>query len=280
MPPFTCRRVLYSFLVLLLLWLCGLIYELCYAISDGLKEERYFLKLEDQQLRQSYPFTDIDAQSASGTGTPPVNQLEPLFPDIVQLSTFGYRKSLRLHQDETCEFPLEHVWIYVAGRRTCPKQDGIEMCEEYIRAFDRLLEFHHTQPPAANAYISFVDCDISANLCHDWGIEANIMINMQSLSPCGIHVPEDMDPEFRFHCPVVWRFIGLPLASTPYRSFRTFPSAFEQLKALTSINGFIDAIDPLPDIIALNYTDLMMLHGQNLLNQLQAEKYEPLRQLS
>lgn len=274
MPPITCRHVLYLFLILLLIWFCGLIYELYYAIHDGLKEEKYFLKLETQRSEHSYHSTDLDAHSNSRSGPSPVDNLEPLFPEVVQLSTFGYRKSLRLYQDDTCEFPLEHVWIYVAGRRTCPKQDGREICEDYIEAFDRLLEFHHTQRPAANAFLSFVDCDVSGNLCHDWDIDANIMINMQSLSPCDVHMQEDNDSEFRFHCPVIWRFVGLPLAITPYRSLQTFPSAFEQLKALTSINGFIDAIDPMPDLITMNYTDLMKRHGENMLNELQATKHQ------
>ena len=175
----------------------------------------------------------------------PNDRLRPLFPDLVQLNSWSWAESLRLHPDGSAQYPMEHVWIYIAGNKTCPKDDGLALCESFVHAFDRVIQYHHVARPAAGAFLSFVDCDISPGICDAWGVDANIMVNLQTMSPCDPHLPTEEDPEFRFHCVAAWRFIGLPLKMLPNRSLRTFPSAYEQLLSLTTNDGFIDAIDPL-----------------------------------
>ena len=139
---------------------------------------------------------------------------------------------------------MEHVWIYLAGNKTCPKSDGIALCEDFIDAFDRVIQYHHIYQPAAGAFLSFVDCDLSS-ICDEWGSDANVLVNLQTMSPCTSHIPTDEDPEFRFICTAAFRFIALPLLETPTRSLKQFPSAYEQLLSLTTNDGFIDVIEPL-----------------------------------
>jgi hypothetical protein len=240
------RRICIGLLILLLtlvsVWTVGFIREL----FEFWREVAYFEEL--------HRISDLDAtwESLSRMGLseiaekpPPWNdRLIPLFPDVVQLRSWTWAKQLRLYPDGTAEYPMEHVWIYLAGNKTCPKGDGIALCEDYVDAFDRVIQYHHVKRPAAGAFLSFVDCDLSS-ICDEWGAEANIIVNLQTMSPCTSHLPTDDDPEFRFICSAAFRFIGLPLSKTPTRSLERFPSAYEQLLSLTTNDGFIDAIEPL-----------------------------------
>ena len=76
-------------------------------------------------------------------------------------------------------------------------------------------------------------------------MEGNVLVNLQTMSPCILHMPTSDDPEYRFVCTAAFRFIALPLSKTPTRSLVRFPSAYEQLWSLTTNDGFIDAIEPL-----------------------------------
>ena len=210
-------------------------------------ETAYFEELErlDQLDREWKTFSKMNLSEMVEEPPSFNNRLRPLFPDLVQLKSWSFNQQLRLHEDGTCHFPQEHVWIYFAGKRTCPSSDGLSMCEDFIDAFDRVIQYHHVRGPAAGAFLSFVDCDVSTSLCTQLGVESNIMVNMQSKSPCKSHMPDKKDPKLRWYCPVIWRFIGLPLEKMPTRSIQVFPSAYEQLLSLTSVDGFIDAIDPI-----------------------------------
>jgi hypothetical protein len=174
---------------------------------------------------------------------PPWNERrKPLFPDVVQLRSWTWKQQLRLYPDGTAKYPTEHVWIYLASNKTCPKSDGIALCEAFIDAFDRVIQYHHVKKPTAGASLSFVDCDLSS-ICDEWWMEGNALVNLQTMSPCILHMPTSDDPEYRFVCTAAFRFIALPLSKTPTRSLARFPSAYEQLLSLTTNDGFIDAIE-------------------------------------
>lgn len=98
------------------------------------------------------------------------------------------------------------------------------MCEDYVLAFDRLIEHSHVRRPVAGAFFTYVDCDISPNLCSLFHVNPNLMVNMQSLWPCDIYLPEEHDPGVRFHCPFMGRIVALPLKSTPLALFKLSPA--------------------------------------------------------
>jgi hypothetical protein len=210
------------------------------------REVAYFEELDRlENLDSTYQYLSQIGLSEITEKPPPWNdRLKPLFPDIVQLRSWTWAKQLRLHPDGTAEYPTEHVWIYLAGNKTCPKDDGVALCEDYIDAFDRVIRYHHVKKPAAGAFLSFVDCDLSS-ICDEWWTGANVIVNVQTMSPCTSHLPTEDDPEFRFICTTAVRYISLPLSKTPTRSLKRFPSAYEQLLSLTTNEGFIDAIEPL-----------------------------------
>src|SRR5271155_1172381 len=238
-PKRTCVGLLILLLSLAAVWVVGFIRE----ILAFRREVAYFDRIES--LDSTYQSWSQMGLSEIAEKPPSWNdRLKPLFPDIVQLRSWTWAKQLRLYPDGTAEYPTEHVWIYLAGNKTCPKGDGVALCEDYIDAFDRVIQYHHVKRPAARAFLSFVDCDLSS-ICDEWWTEANVIVNMQTMSPCTSHLPTEDDPEFRFICTTAFRFISLPLSKTPTRSLKRFPSAYEQLLSLTTNEGFIDAIEPL-----------------------------------
>jgi hypothetical protein len=238
----TCVGLLILLLSLAAIWMVGFIREIL-AFWD---EVAYFEELDRlENLDSTYQSWSQIGLSEIAEKPPPWNdRLKPLFPDIVQLRSWTWAKQLRLHPDGTAEYPTEHVWIYLAGNKTCPKGHGSALCEDYIDAFDRVIQYHHVKRPAAGAFLSFVDCDLSS-ICDEWWTEANVIVNMQTMSPCTSHLPTEDDPEFRFICTTAFRYISLPLSKTPTRSLKRFPSAYEQLLSLTTNEGFVDAIEPL-----------------------------------
>jgi hypothetical protein len=242
----SCRRTCIGLLILLL----ALVFVWAVVFSRELfafwRELDYFEELDRiSDLDNAWEsFSNMGLAELAEKPPPWNTRLKPLFPDIVQLRSWTWAKQLRLYPDGTAEYPAEHVWIYLASNKTCPKGDGIALCEDFIAAFDRVIQYHHVKRPAAGAFLSFVDCDFSS-ICDEWWMEGNALVNLQTMSPCTSHLPTDDDPEFRFVCTAAFRFIGLPLSKTPTRSLARFPSAYEQLLSLTTNDGFIDAIEPL-----------------------------------
>jgi len=172
-------------------------------------------------------------------------RITPMFPELTQLWSWSWMQQLRMKEDGRCEYPGEDVWIYVGGRKTCPSSDGIVMCENFIAAFNKLIEYSHVNKLARSAILAFVDCDISDRLCQEWGITANVMVNFKSFGPCKSHEPVF---DFDFRCPTSMQFFGLPLLDMPTRDLRRFPSAFEQLLSLTTVDGFIDMLEPINEM--------------------------------
>lgn len=241
------RRHIYIGLFILLLalasfWTVGFVN----SIFAFWRELAYFMELDRiQDLENTWKsFSEMGLAHLVET-PPPWNQpLKRLFPDIVQLRSWTWKEQLRLYPDGTAQYPSQHVWIYLASNKTCPKNDGLALCKDFIDAFNRVIQYHHVSRPAAAASLSFVDCDISS-ICDEWWMEGNAIVNLQTMSPCTYHLPTSDDPEFRFICTAAWRFIALPLSAMPTRSFARFPSAYEQLLSLTTNDGFVDAIEPL-----------------------------------
>jgi hypothetical protein len=242
----SCRRTCIGLVILLLTLALLFMVVFIRELFAFWRELDYFEELD--RIR------DLDSawESLSGLGfadlaekPPPWNErLKPLFPDVVQLRSWTWKEQLRLYPDGTAQYPSQHVWIYLANNKTCPKSDGIALCAAFIDAFDRVIQYHHVTRPAAGASLSFVDCDLSS-ICDEWWMEGNALVNLQTMSPCTTHMPTDEDPEFRFVCTAALRFIGLPLLEMPTRSLARFPSAYEQLLSLITNDGFIDAIEPL-----------------------------------
>jgi hypothetical protein len=80
---------------------------------------------------------------------------------VPDLAGFFRRARLRFTQTER-PGTAWNMSGYPAGNKTCPKGDGIALCEDYIDAFDRVIQYHHVKRPAAGAFLSLVDCD-------EWG---------------------------------------------------------------------------------------------------------------
>ena len=240
------KRTFIGLLILLLILATVCTVAFTGAILALQREVAYFEELDRiSQLDRTWQSLSQMGLSEVAEKPPPWNaRLRPLFSDVVQLRSWTWAKQLRLYPDGTAEYPMEHVWIYLAGKKTCPESDGIALCEDYIDAFDRVIQYHHVHRPAAGAFLSFVDCDLSS-ICDEWSAPANILVNLQSMSPCTSHLPTDEEPAFRFICTAAFRFVALPLSKMPTRSLKSFPSAYEQLLSLTANDGFIDAIEPL-----------------------------------
>ncbi len=243
----SCKKTCICIIVLVLAFLVIGLVQVVQEILALRREAAYFEELDRiKQLDSTYRSLSKMGLSEIAEKPPPWNdRLQPLFPDVVQLRSWTLNQQLRLYPDGLAEYPMEHVWIYAAGNKTCPTSDGPAMCEDYINAFDRVAQYHHVKRPAAGAFLSFVDCDISPAICDGWHIDSNVLVNMQTMSPCTSHMPTEDDPEFRFICTTVFRFLTLPLSKMPTRSLRKFPGAYEQLLSLTTNDGFIDAIEPL-----------------------------------
>lgn len=234
------RLFFYLLGCLFILWLSVAIYEAFRLEQLYCKELQYFSKLEEQRKasrRAKYGSQTVQDENST--------LVQPVFDHIVQLRSWDWKKSLRLGDDYTCEYPPENVWIYVAGRETCPKSDGIDMCEDYIAAFD---QFIHTSTASRGVVLAFVDCDVSELLCIEWGVEANVMVHYKSKSSCEFHFPEENDSEFRWTCPMTLQGYPLPLKRMPTRSLNKFPSAYEQLYSLIRVRGFEDEMNSFPCI--------------------------------
>lgn len=162
--------------------------------------------------------------------------------------------------------------VYPLPGPTCI--DPPETCRAFNQGFDRLIEFYHTHRKyqSANTALAFVDCDISPVLCSEWGLDPVLLVHIKTSWPGEINWMQGGNDRF----PVQWRFVALPLKKMPFtRNVRlsallassglpfsardtnespvdvttedplvpVFPSALEQIHALVSFSGSVDALD-------------------------------------
>jgi len=202
---------------------------------------------------------DLETEKA-----PPYNQrLLPLIHDITQLNSWDWQKQLNLYEDGTAEYPSQRFWLYVGGTAKTQRsglghmftdqngscEDPPYICDSWNEGFNRLLEYYHTHGTTRTTKgvsYGFVDCDVSPMICEMWDIKPVMLVYLETKSPC----TSEMDP-FRFICSVKWTFVPLPLKKMPFprkemikgRLVPTFPSAYEQMKALVGYDGATEGLE-------------------------------------
>ena len=190
-------------------------------------------------------------------------RLTPLIHDIGQLRSWGWEEQLQLYDDGFGQYPHQQHWIYVGGThrkrsifeklRVYSEPNGScvdepYICDSFNDGFNRLLEYYHTHGTSrtSRASYGFMDCDVSPLLCDIFGIDPVMLLHLETKEPFKI----EMEEEFRWICTTKWSLVSLPLKKMPFTKTQriggyvvpVFPSAFEQLAALVTWDGAVDAL--------------------------------------
>ncbi|KAM0715932.1 hypothetical protein Q7P37_008446 [Cladosporium fusiforme] len=166
-------------------------------------------------LYQEYRIDSPGDPGSASVGSALERLLYPNLWNVHSLNTYNYKELLRLSSDQNfMRKDLRHSWIYVTGNQTC---ESVEDCERFDRAFDEVIASYYITPPAYNASIFTLNCDISPFLCNGWAATPPALIRMESLGfpHCGIS-------DFRLHCPFGVRYIPLPTPNGLSRMLGTY----------------------------------------------------------
>ncbi len=175
---------------------------------------------------------------------------------------------MELNNDGTAKQPDRETWIYVGGTPTnynwldkisafhkpngsCV--DSEEICRAYNEGFNTLIEKFHVDrgienggQRTSNAYLAFMDCDVSPLLCDYSNQRPVVLLHMKTMQPCKM----EYDTELRWTCSVRVTSVGLPLDRMPFPKTQTiagrvvpvFPTAYEQLHAMVSWDGSLEGL--------------------------------------
>lgn len=133
-----------------------------------------------------------------------------------------------------CSARPTEFWVYIS-RLSMPS------VFEWDQAFVELLEYHEMHPLPANATFANVDCAATPFLCHIWQVYYPALMHFKISEE--VALDDEIDPEAFLTPldqlrPLETRIfdLGLQLDVSPLPP-GTFPTRFEQMKALTSNQG-------------------------------------------
>ncbi|KAF8855002.1 hypothetical protein BDZ45DRAFT_676511, partial [Acephala macrosclerotiorum] len=233
-------------------------------------ETAYWNELERLSMIDMVWETVPGLQYSNEPRPPAYNQrLLPKIHDIAQLATNGWQTQLGLHKDGYAEYPGQQRWIYAAGT---PKKepsfwerhswsmapngscvDAPHICHGFNSAFDHTVELQHTHRRASAASLVFMDCDVTPALCDEFGIDAVMLMHLQTMMPCTNKKVGVFDPI----CSVRWSKFSLPLLKMPWTKqvkiagyiVPVFPTYEEQLASLVGWDGSEATVDPSVDSV-------------------------------
>ncbi len=235
-------------------------------------ERKYFAELDKLEQTESNWQIMAEYLEEFGAEKPlPYNErLTPLIHDAVQLRSSHWWEQLGLYEANLFEwnfakYPVQQHWIYVGGTYrersflehfqlySTPNGSCIDepyICDSFNAGFNQLLEYYHTEGRLRTSragYPGFMDCDVSPLICDEFNIDPVMLLHLETKSPC----TSEFETKFRFICSTKWSFVSLPLKKMPFTKTQrigeyivpVFPTAFEQLHAMVSWDGSVDALE-------------------------------------
>jgi hypothetical protein len=247
-------------------------------------ERRYFAELDHIKHTEStwQIMADYLEETDAEKPLPYNTRMTPLIHDAVQLRSWHWWEQLDLHEANLfgysfAKYSVQQNWIYVGGTYrersfwenfqvySTPNGSCIDepyICDSFNAGFNQLLEFYHTEGHLRTSragYPGFMDCDVSPLLCDDFNIDPVMLLHLETKSPC----TSEFEPSFHLVCSTKWSLVSLPLKKMPFTKTRrigeyivpVFPTAFEQLHAMVSWDGSVDALELEEGVILENIVD-------------------------